>query len=63
MMVYLFPFEKVKRESRIILYGAGESGYEFYQQLMTSGYCEIMAWVDRQYQWYQFLGLPVCHIW
>ena len=59
MVVYLFPFEKVKQGAPIILYGAGESGYEFYQQIMTTGYCKVMAWVDRQYQWYQFLGLPV----
>lgn len=58
-MVYLFPFEKVEKGTKIILYGAGESGYEFYQQLMTTGYCEVAAWVDRQYQWYKFLGLPV----
>jgi len=58
-MVYLFPFEKVERGAKVILYGAGESGYEFYQQIMTTGYCEVIAWVDRQYQWYRFLGLPV----
>ncbi len=58
-MVYLFPFEKVESGAKIILYGAGESGYEFYQQIMTTGYCEVIAWVDRQYQWYQYLGLSV----
>lgn len=58
-MVYLFPFEKVGKGTKIILYGAGESGYEFYQQIVTTGYCETAAWVDRQYRWYQFLGLPV----
>lgn len=58
-MVYLFPFEKIKQGTKIILYGAGESGYEFYQQIMTTGYCQVTAWVDKQYRWYQLLGLPV----
>lgn len=58
-MKYLFPFEKVSQNAKVILYGSGEAGYDFYQQIKTSGYCEIIAWVDKQYEWYQYLELPI----
>lgn len=58
-MTYLFPFSEVEKDSNIILYGAGAVGYEFYQQIRASGYCRIVKWVDAQYEWYQYIGLPV----
>lgn len=58
-MNYLFPYELVKEKSKVVIYGSGEVGYDFYQQIVTSGYCDILAWVDRQYEWYQYLGLSV----
>ncbi len=58
-MTYLFPFAEVKRGSRLILYGAGAVGFEFYQQLVTSQYCELVKWVDAQYKWYQYINMPI----
>lgn len=58
-MNYLFPYELVKEKLKIVIYGSGEAGYDFYQQIMTNGYCEILAWTDSQYAWYRYLGLPV----
>lgn len=58
-MNYLFPYELVKENSRIVIYGSGEAGFNFYQQIMTSRYCEVLAWTDSQYAWYQYLGLPI----
>lgn len=58
-MDVLFPFEVVKPGSRIILYGASGLGYKFYRQIVTSGYCQLVAWVDKQYDWYRRLNLPV----
>ena len=58
-MTWLFPFAEVEKGSRIVLYGAGAVGYQFYNQLRTSKYCEDVKWVDGQYEWYSYLGLPV----
>ncbi len=58
-MTYLFPFAEVDKGSRIILYGAGAVGFEFYQQIVTSQYCELVKWVDAQYEWYQYINMPV----
>ncbi len=58
-MRVLFPFQAIEKNSEVILYGAGAVGYEFYRQIKTTGYCKILAWVDRQYEWYRHLNLPV----
>ncbi len=58
-MRFLFPFTKVKKGSRIVLYGAGEVGYDFYRQIKTSCYVDLALWVDRQYEWCRMLNLPV----
>lgn len=46
---YLFPFNKVKQDSKVILYGAGKVGKDYRQQLMQLQYGEIVLWVDKNY--------------
>ncbi len=58
-MRFIFPFTEVEKNSRIVLYGASEMGYDFYRQVVSTGYCTIVLWVDRQYSWWQHLNLPV----
>lgn len=48
-IVYLFPFNKVDKGSRIIIYGAGKVGLEYYEQVTSLQYCEIIQWVDKNY--------------
>lgn len=43
-----FPYHKVKQGSRIILYGMGKVGKVFFQQIRQTGYCDIIAWADRE---------------
>lgn len=50
---FLFPFEKVKPGSRIVLYGAGKMGQEYIDQIERTGYCQIVAVVDKNYREYQ----------
>lgn len=47
---YVFPYEKIRRNEKIILYGAGKIGKLYYGQIMETGYCEIVAWVDSNYR-------------
>lgn len=44
---FLFPFDKVSYNRKIILYGAGEMGHVFYKQLEKIKYCHDILWVDR----------------
>lgn len=46
---YFFPFTKVMQNSDIILYGAGEVGKKYYQQIMRTKYCRIVSWADKNY--------------
>lgn len=47
---YLFPYELVDRGSRVVLYGAGAVGRDFYRQIARNHYCEIVLWVDTNYE-------------
>ncbi|MCI8358474.1 MAG: glycosyltransferase [Lachnospiraceae bacterium] len=58
-LAYLFPFSKVKRGKNVVIYGAGTYGQRLFTVLKKSGFCHIAAWVDRNYQEFQKMGLPV----
>lgn len=46
---WMFPFDKVPKDSTIILYGAGDVGQNYFEQIKGSSYCKIAAWVDMKY--------------
>lgn len=52
-MAGVFPFREVKQGSRIVLYGAGALGKEFYMQIRDTKWCEIVAWVDQRFKGYK----------
>lgn len=47
---YRFPFEDVRSGAKIVLYAAGNVGRIFYGQMKSTVYCNILAWVDKDYQ-------------
>lgn len=49
---FMFPFDKVKSGSNIILYGAGKVGDTYISQLERINYCNVIAWVDKNYEVY-----------
>ncbi len=44
-----FPYSRVEKNSRIILYGAGNWGKRYKEQLDKSEYCQVVKWVDKNY--------------
>lgn len=56
---YLFPFRQVKKNSVIILYGAGTYGQRLFHYLQKTGFCQVAAWVDRNYAQFREMGLEV----
>ncbi len=40
------PYEKIKKNSKIVLVGKGLVGRYWYSQLLLSGYCEVIYWTD-----------------
>lgn len=49
MVRFLFPFERIEKGSRIILYGAGAVGMDFYEQCYKTKYCEVILWADKKW--------------
>lgn len=56
---YLFPFPKVKKNSRVVLYGMGLYGQRMYAFLKRTGFCQVVAAADRNYAMLQQKGLSV----
>ncbi len=56
---FCFPFHKIPMGSSIILYGAGQVGMVYYQQLEKTKYCTLVSWVDKNYLDLIKQGLPV----
>jgi len=55
----LFPYEIIDKGVNIILYGAGDIGQTFYKQLESTKYCNVVLWVDRDFNRYVNLNLTV----
>ncbi|MBO6178663.1 MAG: hypothetical protein J6O04_05795 [Selenomonadaceae bacterium] len=59
MYVHEFPFNKVKRDSSVIIYGAGAVGQEYLHQVTLTQYCKIVCMIDKNFRRYQGLSCPV----
>lgn len=46
----LFPFDKVKKGEKIIIYGAGLVGMKYKKQINQLNYCEIVCIVDKNFK-------------
>ena len=47
--LFIFPYEKIQKDSRVVLYGAGKVGQSFVLQLQNSKYCTLSGVVDKRY--------------
>ncbi len=56
---WIFPFSEVEQGSKVILYGAGDVGQAYYEQIIRTGYCEVAEWVDKNADMYRDCGLCV----
>lgn len=55
---YLYPYPRVKKGSRIILYGAGLYGQRLYSWMQRTGFCEVVALVDQNWEELHRQGVP-----
>ena len=46
---YLFPFDKIKANSKMVIYGAGKVGQDYIYQLNKIPYGDVVLWVDKNY--------------
>ncbi|MBQ9361057.1 MAG: glycosyltransferase family 2 protein [Lachnospiraceae bacterium] len=47
--LYLFPYDRIEKSSRVVLYGAGNVGRDFRVQIANGNYCRLVATVDKNY--------------
>ena len=45
--MYKIPFRDLEIGKKIVLYGAGTVGKDYYRQLLHMEWIEVIAWVDR----------------
>lgn len=48
--IHLFPFEKVESGSKVIIYGAGDVGKEYIEQIRCTKWCKVLSVVDSNYE-------------
>lgn len=44
---FIFPFELTLPNKKIVLYGAGRVGKDYYNQISSIHYCKELLWVDK----------------
>ena len=49
----LFPFEKVRIGSNILIYGAGRTGRHYLIQMLITKYCNVVGMIDKDYEKYK----------
>lgn len=58
-ILYIFPFHLVEQGSRVLIYGAGKVGQDYYRQIVTSNRYKLVDWVDLAWKERKDSGLPV----
>ena len=56
---YRFPESLVPKGCKIVLYGAGDIGTNYFGYIKELGICQIVAWVDAAAEKYRSLGKDV----
>lgn len=56
---WIFPYDKIEQNSKIVLFGAGDVGRDLYIQLRQTKWCKLVAWIDSASEKYRHKGFPV----
>lgn len=54
MQNYIFPNVEYLKGKNIIIYGAGKVGRDYYSQICRYSECNIVLWIDKNYNNYDF---------
>ncbi|MCR4933664.1 MAG: glycosyltransferase [Lachnospiraceae bacterium] len=58
-LTFLYPYFEVKPTMKIAIYGAGTYGQRLYSYIRQTGFCEVIAWFDRNYEELKEQGFDV----
>lgn len=45
----IFPFTSIRKDSRVVIYGAGNVGQAYMKQNSQYHFCEVVLWADKNY--------------
>lgn len=57
--MWQLPYRNIPFGSRIVLYGAGDVGRDYYNAVVDSKYCVIVAWADREYEKFDNMEMEI----
>ncbi len=57
--VNLYPFDEIKFNDNLIIYGGGTFGQHLYKKITNKISHNVLAWIDEKYEHYSKLELPV----
>ena len=47
--IWIFPFDIIPKGKKVVIYGAGTIGTQYYKQVLVSNYCKRLLLVDKNY--------------
>ena len=47
---FMFPYERIPANSKVVLYGAGMVGKSYFRQIRENQFCDITLWIDKAYK-------------
>lgn len=59
---HIFPFHLFREGERVIIYGAGDIGREFYREAKQEPFVKVLALVDKNADKLTDLSMPVAHL-
>lgn len=61
MKIHIFPFDKVKKDSKIVLWGMGLVGREYINEVLAINYCHIEYIIDSKPKEKEYKGIAIYH--
>lgn len=60
--IYLFPFEKIEIGKRILIYGAGDVGFQYAKQIAMTSFAKVVGFIDREKDRTRINNIPIYSI-
>lgn len=59
---YCFPENFIAKDAKVILYGAGDVGTNYYNYIKKTNCCQVVAWVDSAAEKYRNIGKEIKNV-
>lgn len=56
---WIYPYSKVPVGAKVVVYGAGGTGYRFVKHLLKDNLCNVVAWLDKRPRKYDDVNIEI----